>query len=127
VFKGTDGAYQFTAPVDGEYWFGVAFEGEDRPKQPGQRIFIDTVKPQATFVALPEGKDVILTYQIQDANLDTTSPRIEYRTADGWKPIETPAGSGQEVSIRHPAKEWILGWRLRAKDLAGNEMVVEAK
>jgi beta-lactamase regulating signal transducer with metallopeptidase domain len=117
---------QFAATEDGDYWFGIAAESERWP-QPGMRITLDTVKPQAEFVARTEDGAVMLTYGIEDANLDTTSPRIEYRTADGWKAINTPAGSGHGVRIRHPAKEGILGWRLRAKDMAGNEMMVEAK
>ncbi|MGL4550875.1 MAG: M56 family metallopeptidase [Gemmataceae bacterium] len=125
IARPTTPRFRYTAPEDGEYWFGLTVGDERGPSQPLLRVCVDTVKPDVTFVARVEPSDVLLTYEIRDPNLDPKSPQIEYRTAHGWKKIPTPPGASHGFS--HTMKEPGKVWRIRAKDLAGNEVVVEAK
>jgi hypothetical protein len=122
--------FQFTAPADGLYWFGVrtidqqgrAYPLRDADLRPGIKVLVDTIPPRVTLRALPpQGNSVGVEWDVRDENLDLNTLRLEY----------LPAGSAQHLPLRidrvavgqhywTPSTGGPMEVRLTVSDAAGN-------
>jgi len=129
-------SFPFHAQGDGSYWFCVAIVDQQNRQEPadlrkapvGQKLFIDTGKPDARLVAIErQGDEVVVRYDVRDDHLDPASVKLEYRTADGLSPHATPVATtpGQTTARFKPNTAAGLLVRLSAKDQAGNEAVAQ--
>jgi hypothetical protein len=123
-------AFTYTAPADGSYWFKVVVvdvRGQRDPQNPalgevGQRIFVDTVKPEVRVTAERQGDDVLVRWNVREDNPDWPTFKVEYRSADTvnglWTPVAAMPDQGQ-VTI-HPSSAGPILVRVQVQDLAGN-------
>lgn len=129
-------AFPFHAQGDGSYWFCVAIVDQQNRQEPadlrkapvGQKLFIDTGKPDARLVAVErQGDEVVVRYDVRDEHLDPASVKLEYRTSDGLSPHATPVATtpSQTTARFKPNTAAGLLVRLSAKDQAGNEAVAQ--
>src|SRR5262249_23119791 len=95
------------------------------------RVVVDTVKPVIEMKSERKGEDVALTWKITEDNLDYGRVELEYRTPDmpggTWKPLLlNPAEKTGEKKFR-PAGAGPVTVRMRVRDRAGNEAVLQAQ
>lgn len=101
----TAGKFDFEAPSDGEYWFGVkTLDSQNRlfPRdntEPGLKVIVDTTQPnlELRLREVERGK-VQLTWYADDTHLDPTTLRLEYMQtgANNWQQVSiVPQASGQ--------------------------------
>jgi hypothetical protein len=124
--------FNYYAQADGLYLFKVQVEDQQGIKQPGdiykapvgQRIMVDTVRPQVQITAADrQGDEIAVRWEIHEDNPDLPSLKLEYRTADApadvWTPVNlTPAMASQAAfKVSSPAAVTV---RLQFADLAGN-------
>jgi beta-lactamase regulating signal transducer with metallopeptidase domain len=132
-------SFTFVAPADGSYSFKVEVidqEGRPEPRDVTNaptllRVVVDTVKPVIEMKSQRKGEDVALTWKITEDNLDYGRVELEYRTRDmpggTWKPLLlNPAEKAGETKFR-PAGAGPVTVRMRARDLAGNEAVLQTE
>lgn len=124
--------FPYYAPSDGTYWFSVAVvdqKGQQDPrdimKAPvGQRIVVDTVKPDVRITASERrGDEIVVRWEARDENADFSTLKVEYRTADAagglWSQANaTPSASG-ETTFRASANGPVMV-RVTVQDQAGN-------
>jgi hypothetical protein len=124
--------FNYQAKSDGMHWFSIAIvykNGTQEPADvskapPGQKILIDTVKPQARITsAQREGSDVVVTWEVQEDRPDWATFRLEYKSAESpatWSPLPVTPGVRGTQKFK-PAQAGAVTVRLSMKDLAGNE------
>jgi hypothetical protein len=125
-------AFPFIAPGDGTYWFSVAIidhKGQQEPHDPmqaavGQRIVIDTVKPEVrSLLALWQGNEIEVRWDVREEHPDLGSLKLEYRTADMgagvWGLVPLNASLNGQTRF-HPEGTGTVSLRLQMQDLAGN-------
>ena len=123
-------AFDYKAEKDGEYAFMfvlVAKDGRTSPanldaRPPHQIIVVDTVKPVLNVQPLPfANREIYLQCQMQDANPDPASVRLEYDAGDSqWKSMELVNPDTPAV-FRIPFASVLEGKvRATARDKAGN-------
>jgi hypothetical protein len=130
-------AFTFTAPADGLYWFSLMLTRRDGTREPptpnnlppSMKVVIDTVKPVARFTtAERQGDEITLSWQVQEANPDWASFKLEYRAADSptwmWTLIPARGNASGQTKFR-PAGTGPVTIRLYVKDQAGNETTVQ--
>jgi hypothetical protein len=126
----TQTSFDFRAEKDGEYAFlfvtvdknGRSIPADLDGRPPHQIIVVDTTAPEIGIQPLPvANRDIYLKCQLNDANPDWSSVRLEYLAGDGqWKGLEPVSADSPGVfRIPHPS---VLESRVRAtaKDRAGN-------
>jgi hypothetical protein len=132
VIKPTERFFPYQAPTDGIYWFNVAVvykNGSQVPADisatpPQQKVLFDTIKPGVRLLSAERvGDEVVVTWEIQEANPDFTSLKLEYR------PAEAAAGFGIAVPVNpglagmarfRPNVVGPIAVRLSISDTAGN-------
>ncbi len=126
----TQTAFDYKADTDGEYAFMfvlVAKDGRTAPaslnaRPPHQIIVVDTMKPILNVQSLPfANSEIYLQCQMQDANPDLESVRLEYDAGDNqWKAMELVSPDTPAV-FRIPFAGVLEGKvRATARDKAGN-------
>ncbi len=125
----------FTATVDGPYWFAVRtvdlagrlYPPTDDGFRPGLKVLVDTLPPAVILRPLaPRDSYVGAEWEVRDENLDPATLRLEYRAqgAGQWLPVRIdPVAAGH--GYWNPMANGPLEVRLTAADTAGN--VGEAK
>jgi hypothetical protein len=124
--------FDFTAPADGIYWFSVVTVNKSGMKDPpyverapvGQKVLIDTIKPDVHITtAERKGDQILVRWEVIDANPDWNSLRLEYRVgaspSGDWVPIQIMPGAQGNQYVR-PAIPGEVTLRLSLTDLAGN-------
>ena len=98
--------FNFQAPADGEYWFGVKTVDRQGKLQPdgdtidtALQVIVDATLPQLRLeLHQPAPGSVQINWTAADDHLDPTQLRLEYRQAgmSDWQKISiTPKASGQ--------------------------------
>jgi beta-lactamase regulating signal transducer with metallopeptidase domain len=132
-------SFTFVAPAEGSYSFKVeVIDQEGRPEPPDVtnaptllRVVVDTVKPVIEMKSQRKGDEVALNWKITEDNLDYGRVELEYRTQDmpggAWRPLlVNPAEKTGETKFR-PAGAGRVTVRMRVRDLAGNEAVLQTE
>jgi hypothetical protein len=122
--------FTYSAPEEGEYWFTTAVVNQEGKQFPeniysapiSAKILVDTLKPEIRPSAERVGDEIVVKWEIKDANLDPGTLTLEYKTPESlpnvWTPVTVTAASGQ-ASVR-PGSQGAVQYRLTVKDLAGN-------
>lgn len=124
-------AFTFTAKQDGIYWFSVAVIDQNGRQEPadiykaavGQKVLIDTIRPEVQLKGERKGDEVHLKWGIRENNLDLDSIKLECKAGnDGseeWVPIVIKPVADGTGSFKQPGGEH-LTIRMQVKDSAGN-------
>ncbi len=129
-------AFPFFAPADGMYWFNVMVIDTKNNRDPidlysvppALKVLIDTMPPLMRIrTAERSGSDVVIAWEIQEANPDWNTFRLEYKPMDphtvgSWTtvPLSGPAQLVGNTRFRVPTSGPIAV-RLTLRDLATNE------
>lgn len=133
VIRPTDKFFAFQAPTDGQYWFTVAVvyrNGSQVPADPSQsppqqKVVFDTQKPAPRFTAADRmGEEVVVNWEMQEANPDLATMKLEYRpteaTAGGfWYAVPASPGLAGQARFR-PNTPGPVTVKLSMSDTAGN-------
>lgn len=124
--------FPFTAREDGLYWFQVVtidHRNEREPSdlnqlKPALAILVDTQPPLLRITSAEKlAEEVAVTWQLQEANPEIESLRLEHRPAGdpaaAWVPVQiTPMVAGQ--ARFRPAFPGPIQVRMTVQDVAGN-------
>jgi hypothetical protein len=125
-------SFPYTAPGDGKYWFtiqtvdrnGVKEPGNVYSVPPGQRIVVDTVKPQVSVKAERRGDDIAASWEITEDYPEPSTFVLEYHLADQpaaiWTAVPANPGATGTATFR-PAGAAAVTVQVRVKDQAKNE------
>jgi hypothetical protein len=129
--------FDFFAAGDGVLWFSVAVinrAGQQDPpdvyKAPvGQKIAIDTVKPEVHIVSADRlGDEVQVAWEVKEEHPEWTSLKLEYKVGDSpagqWTPLPIQPGPRGNQRFK-PGTPGEVTIRLSLRDLAGNEGAAE--
>jgi hypothetical protein len=124
--------FSYNAPIDGVYYFNLVIvdrQGRRDPSDiqratPAMRILVDSMKPTVRInTAERQGDDIIVSWDVQDENLDPSSLKLEYHASDmaygQWNPIAinaTPTGQTR-FRVSTPSA---ISVRMMAMDQARN-------
>jgi hypothetical protein len=123
--------FNYYAPSDGLYLFKVQIESMKGVKEPGniyevpigQRIVVDTLRPQVQISADRQGDEILVRWEVRDDNPDKESLKLEYRPADApaetWTPVPLTPALASQASFR-VASQAAVTVRLQISDQAGN-------
>lgn len=103
--------FSFKAAEDGEHWFCVLVvdkAGRKQPRDPytapvGQKILIDTMKPDLHFVKAQrksiDSDEIVVTWECEEEHPDLSTFQLQYKTATGeWVSLPvTPSLKGQHT------------------------------
>jgi hypothetical protein len=133
----TERSFTFRAPSDGLFYFSIAVRDKKDRQDPvdiyhsavGQKILIDTVKPDVKITAAERsGDEVLMSWEIHEEHPDWPTLRLEYRVGDSpngqWTPLMLEPGERGNKRFR-PGLPGTVTMRLSLKDLAGNEGLAE--
>ena len=123
----------FQAPTDGQYWFNIAVmyrNGSQVPidvslSPPQQKVVIDTQKPAVNITSAERVADeVAVNWEIQEANPDLASLKLEYRSADAstgsfWTSVPASPGLAGQARFR-PSITGPITLRLSINDAVNN-------
>jgi hypothetical protein len=126
--------FEFSTDRDGLYYFSIVVidqEGRIDPpdvyrEPPGQKICIDTARPEVTATAERDGDEVVVNWSIREEHLDAI--KLEYEVGGQKETIEVPGilKSAQSCTARFtPTRAGPVTIRLSATDHALNETTVE--
>lgn len=122
----------YFAPSEGQYWFQIVVldqRGNQDPPDvykvpPGQKVWIDTVKPTVKMGAERQGEEILVNWDIQEEQLDPGSLRLEYRQTDmpswSWTNVPIAGGASGQTRFRTSTPGAGVLLRMQAQDLAGN-------
>jgi hypothetical protein len=129
--------FDFFANGDGMHYFSIAVvdqKGKQDPPDPynapvGQKICIDTVKPQVKIVTAQRFSDEVqLAWEIREDYPEWTSLRLEYKVGEGpgspWTPLNIEPGERGNLRFR-PGQPGPVTVRLSLRDRAQNDGVDE--
>lgn len=123
--------FLFQATQDGPHWFSVGLLDLNGRHEPanihsapvGQKILVDTTKPEARLAVHRQNSDISLQWEIREDHLNLNSLRLECRTVEmppnQWIPIQVQPGITGSGSFPAPSAGPITV-RLHASDIAGN-------
>ncbi len=124
-------AFSFAATEDGSHWFTIAIvdtKGRQEPPditkaQVGQKVLVDTKKPELKLNAHKNGEEIQVKWEVKDANADINSMKLECKIegndSNEWIPISIkPVMDGSGTFKVQGAG--MLSLRLQISDTAGN-------
>ncbi len=103
AIRPSDRFFAYQAPTDGVYWFNIAVVYKNGSQVPAdiaqtpvqQKVIFDTAKPVVRIVSADRvGDEVVVTWDIQEANPDLASLKLDYRPAE-----VAASGFGYPVAI----------------------------
>jgi hypothetical protein len=119
--------FPYTAKDDGAYWFTVAIIDQKGRQEPvniltapvGQRIMVDTLKPEIELNAERQGEEIRVSWRITELHPNPATLRLEYgETADGpWTSLPITPGPTGEAKFTNPAAVVV---RIQMQDMAEN-------
>jgi hypothetical protein len=125
-------SFSFIAPADGKYWFTIQTVDRGGVKDPfdvarapvGQRIIVDTVKPQVKVTAERKGDEIVASWEVTEDYPKPSTFVLEYHLADQpaaiWTPVPANPGAIGTATFK-PAGPAAVTVQLRVKDQAENE------
>jgi len=128
--------FLFTANGDGKYWFSVAVVNKAGVQEPtdvytapvGQKIIVDTVKPDVHVIADRQGEQITVAWEINELYPKPESLKVEYRAADAvdgpWSPVQFASGANR-ASFK-PDCAGNVAVRVQMEDQAGNQGSAQA-
>jgi hypothetical protein len=133
----TEKGFEYFSDSDGMLYFNVASvdrRGRQDPPDiykvpPGQKIYVDTVKPIVRLLSAERlGDEVQVSWEIREDNPDWSSLRLEYRAGESagapWVPLPIERSQRGNLKFR-PGVAGEVTIRLFLRDLAGNEATEE--
>jgi hypothetical protein len=121
----------FTAYDDGTYYFKLALMNSRTNKQEPEdiyragevhRIVVDTVPPVLRLVSAErQGDEVAVRWEVQEANPDWPSLRLEYLPTQGGLWSVAPVDAPQSGQATFRASGPVVAVRMAMRDLAKNE------
>lgn len=123
--------FLFQATQDGPHWFSVGLLDLNGRHEPaniytapvGQKILVDTTKPEARLAVHRIQSEISLQWEIREDHLNLNSLRLECRTVEmppnQWIPIQVQPGITGSGSFPAPSAGPVTV-RLHASDVAGN-------
>jgi hypothetical protein len=131
--------FNYYAKEDGLYLFKVQVEDQKGKKQPGdiyeapvgQRIVVDTLRPQVQILSAErQGDEIAVRWEIREDNPDIASLKMEYRPADApaeaWSPVNLTPALASQASFK-VASTAAVTVRLQFADQAGNTATASAE
>jgi hypothetical protein len=129
--------FPYRAPADGEYWFAVQTvdqQGKSDPLttadlQVGQKIIVDTAKPDIQLRAERKGDEILVHWTIQEDNPLRETLRLEYQpveaTGDQWTLVAIQASRIGDATFKAPGSSGVR-IRMQLKDKAEHLGIGEA-
>jgi hypothetical protein len=124
--------FVFFAKTDGTYLFNLCIvdaQGRRDPPdmfkaEPRYKVLVDTLKPNVKILsAARKGEEVVVRWEIQEANPDLSTLKLEYRTPDApswlWYTAAIKPSMNGEGSFRF-TNAGPVSVRLQVMDQAGN-------
>src|SRR5262245_28989481 len=121
--------FPITAQVQGMHWYSVVIVDQQNREEPpvaelsrqppGQKVLVDTFKPDVRFTTERQGESVVVRWNIREEYPDLKTFQLEYRSGESgeWQPVQaTPRLTG-EATIRAAGEVTV---RLHLADLASN-------
>ncbi len=128
--------FLFDTKGDGKYWFKVAVINNKGVQDPtniftapvGQKIILDTVKPEIRVGAERDGDGITVGWEINEQYPRPESLRVDYRAADAADGLWTgvPLNPGQNKVSFKPPTAGTLAVRVQIEDQAGNVGIGQA-
>jgi hypothetical protein len=130
-------AFTVNNAPEGSVWFSIAVvdqsgrqdPADPRGQRPGQKVFVDAIKPEVQIVSAERiGNEIDIHWEVREANPDWQTLRLDYSVADvpGGQPVPLPIQPGEhgtyKLKVNVPGPVTL---RLQLKDRAGNEGVCE--
>jgi len=125
----TDKEFRFQAPRDGWYWFTVQTRDADgrlappdlSVAQPQIKVCVDTHAPVVSLRWLSSQAGYVgVEWDVNDLNLDVSTLRVDYRTANGdWSPLPIKQAARGQYSW-NPGPSAPVEARLQVQDKAHN-------
>jgi hypothetical protein len=125
-------AFTYFAPADGVYWFSVVVVTQDNRREPadlnqsppGLKVLIDTTPPTVKIRSADRvGDEIAVAWEIQENLPDSSSLRLEYRSAGDasavWTPVSVRPDLVGQARFR-PASNGAVVVRVQIKDEVGN-------
>ena len=119
--------FDYAVTEDGPYWFTmVIIDQKGRPDPPniytaavGQRILVDTVRPDIKLTADRQGNDVMVSWEITEQNPRPDTLKLEYaESGEGpWTPVPIKQGPTGHAEIQDPSPVVV---RMQMRDVADN-------
>jgi len=128
-------SFPFNAPGDGKYWFTIQTVDKNGVKSPpdllaapvGQRIIIDTVRPQVKVKAERKGDEILVSWEINEDYPNPSTFALEYHLADQpsaiWTAVANVVPGATGSATFRPQSNGAISVQLRVKDKAENEGV----
>jgi hypothetical protein len=130
----TQAAFDFKAPIDGEYKFTfvtVDKRGQASPPSvevapPHRVVVVDATPPDVTAMPIPFRGEKALQCQVRDANPDWTTLRVGYLTPENtWQPLAVAAADTPTVFKVPTTAVLDSKVRVTVADRAGNRTTRE--
>ncbi len=119
--------FDYAVTEDGPYWFSMVIIDQKGHADPanvytapvGQRILVDTIRPDIKMTAERQGDDVHVSWEITEQNPKPDTLKLEYAdSADGpWTAAPISAGPTGHTDIHDPAAVVV---RMQMRDAADN-------
>ena len=115
---------------DGTFWFSVVVVDTQGRKDPldlrtapvGQRVVVDSIRPEITLTAERQGEEIRVSWDIREDNLDPRTLRMEWMQ-NGALPVVAPILNEPRgrTSFKPLDPQAPVSIRMTAVDLAGNQ------
>jgi hypothetical protein len=119
--------FPYTAKEDGPYWFTVAIIDQKGKQEPaniltapvGQRIMVDTVKPEIELNADRQGEEVRVSWRITELHPNPSTLKLEYSESENgpWTSLPITPGPTGEAKFSNPSAVVV---RAQMQDMAEN-------
>ena len=119
--------FPYTAKEDGPYWFTVAIIDQKGRQEPanimtapvGQRIMVDTLKPEIELNADRQGEEIRVNWRITELHPNASTLKLEYaETENGpWTSLPITPGPTGEAKFSNPSAVVV---RVQMQDMAEN-------
>src|SRR5262249_36782284 len=88
---------------------------------PGQKIVVDTARPDVRVSADRKGDEVVVRWEAADPNLDPATLKVEFRDGPNgvWSAVSAAAAASGQATFR-PGGTGLVALRVQVQDLAGN-------
>ena len=119
--------FPYTAKDDGPYWFTVAIIDQKGKQEPaniltapvGQRIMVDTVKPEIELNADRQGEEIRVSWRITELHPNPSTLKLEYGESENgpWTSLPITPGPTGEAKFSNPSAVVV---RAEMQDMAEN-------